>query len=58
LALFKKKHFVLGIDISPSAVKLVELSRTGQRYKVEAIGLEPTPGQRGKPQPRRPRSGE
>lgn len=43
MALFKKKHFVLGIDISPSAVKLVELSRTGQRYKVEAIGLEPLP---------------
>ena len=43
MALFKKKHFVLGIDISPSAVKLVELSRTGQRYKVEAIGLESLP---------------
>jgi len=43
LALFKKKQLVLGIDISPSAVKLIELSRTGQRYKVEAIAFEPLP---------------
>lgn len=43
MALFKKNQFVLGIDISPSAVKLVELSRTGQRYKVEAIAFEPLP---------------
>jgi len=43
LALFKKKQSVLGIDISPSAVKLIELSRTGQRYKVEAIAFEPLP---------------
>ena len=43
MALFKKKQLVLGIDISPSAVKLIELSRTGQRYKVEAIAFEPLP---------------
>jgi type IV pilus assembly protein PilM len=43
LVLFKKKQLVLGLDISPSAVKLIELSRTGQRYKVEAIAYEPLP---------------
>jgi type IV pilus assembly protein PilM len=43
LALFKKKDFVLGIDIGPSAVKLIELSRSGQRYRVEAMALEPLP---------------
>jgi type IV pilus assembly protein PilM len=43
LALFKKKDFVLGIDISPSAVKLIELSRSGPRYRVEAMALESLP---------------
>ncbi|MFO1433746.1 MAG: type IV pilus assembly protein PilM [Candidatus Competibacteraceae bacterium] len=43
MALFKKKQLVLGVDISPSAVKLIELSRAGQRYRVEAIAFEPLP---------------
>jgi type IV pilus assembly protein PilM len=41
LALFKTKERVLGIDISASAVKLMELGRSGQRYKVEAMAIEP-----------------
>ncbi len=43
MALFKRKDLVLGIDISPSAVKLMELSRSAQRFRVEAIALEPLP---------------
>src|SRR5699024_9771928 len=31
------------VDISLSAVKLLELSRTGDRYRVEAYGVEPIP---------------
>lgn len=41
LALFKRKEPVLGIDISPSAVKLIELSRSGPRFRVEAFAIEP-----------------
>ena len=41
MALFKTKERVLGIDISASAVKLMELGRSGQRYKVEAMAIEP-----------------
>jgi hypothetical protein len=41
LALFKRKEPILGIDISPSAVKLIELSRSGQRFRVEAFAVEP-----------------
>lgn len=43
MAFFKKKDRVLGIDISPSAVKLIELSRSGIRYTVEAMAVEPLP---------------
>jgi len=41
LALFKRKEPILGIDISPSAIKLIELSRSGQRFRVEAFAIEP-----------------
>lgn len=43
--LFKKKtNVVLGIDISSAAVKLLELSRSGDgRYRVEAYAVEPLP---------------
>jgi len=41
LALFKRKEPILGIDISPSAVKLIELSRSGTRFRVEAFAIEP-----------------
>lgn len=43
MALLKKRERFIGIDLSPSAVKLVELSRSGQRYQVEAIAMEPLP---------------
>ena len=33
----------LGIDISSTSVKLLELSRSGNRYKVEAYAVEPLP---------------
>ena len=43
MALFKKRENVLGIDISPSAVKLIELSRGSRRFQVEAMAIEPLP---------------
>lgn len=44
LGLFKKKsNMLLGIDISSTSVKLIELSRSGGRYKVEAYAVEPLP---------------
>ena len=43
LTIFNKKSRYLGIDISATAVKLVELSRAGGRFQVEAYGTEPLP---------------
>ncbi len=39
----KKSSTLLGIDISSTSVKLVELSRQGERYRVEAYAVEPLP---------------
>lgn len=39
----KKASTVLGIDISSTSVKLLELSRSGNRYRVEAYAVEPLP---------------
>ncbi len=42
--LFKKKsETLLGLDISSTSVKLLELSKAGGRYRVEAYGVEPLP---------------
>ena len=41
MALFTRKEPILGIDIGPSAVKLVELSRSGPRFRVESFAIEP-----------------
>jgi type IV pilus assembly protein PilM len=44
LGLFTKKaNTLLGIDISSTSVKLLELSRSGNRFKVEAYAVEPLP---------------
>ncbi len=44
LGLLKKKSkTMLGIDISSTSAKLIELSRTGTGYKVEAFAVEPLP---------------
>ncbi len=41
---FKKKSTpVLGIDVSVTAVKLLELSRSGSKYRVESYAVEPLP---------------
>jgi len=41
---FKKKSApVVGIDISATAIKLLELSRSGSRYRVESYAVEPLP---------------
>lgn len=41
---FKKKSTpVLGIDISATAIKLLELSRSGSKYRVESYSVEPLP---------------
>ncbi len=39
----KKSKAVVGIDISSHSVKLVELSRSGNRYQLEAYAAEPLP---------------
>ena len=44
MGLFKKKNApLMGIDISASAVKLLELSKSGQSYRVERYTVEPLP---------------
>lgn len=44
LGLFNKTaNTLLGIDISSTSVKLLELSRSGGRYRVEAYAVEPLP---------------
>ena len=43
LFLNKKKKPVLGIDISSTSVKLLELSKTKEAYKVESYAVEPLP---------------
>ncbi len=39
----RKTPTILGLDISSTAVKLLELSRTGSRYRVESYAVEPLP---------------
>ncbi len=39
----RKAPTILGLDISSTAVKLLELSRTGTRYRVESYAVEPLP---------------
>ncbi len=39
----RKNRPLLGIDISSTSVKLIELSRSGNRYRVEAYTVEPLP---------------
>lgn len=42
--LFKRKSTpVIGLDISSSAVKLLELAKAGDRYRVESYAVEPLP---------------
>ncbi|MFT4562742.1 MAG: type IV pilus assembly protein PilM [Gammaproteobacteria bacterium] len=44
MALFgRKQPPMLGIDISSTSVKLLELSRNGSRYRVESYAVEPLP---------------
>ncbi|MFB4205676.1 Cell division protein FtsA [wastewater metagenome] len=44
MALFRKKSSpLLGLDISSSAIKLIELSRQGRGYRVESYAVEPLP---------------
>jgi type IV pilus assembly protein PilM len=39
----KKSDNLLGLDISSTSVKLLELSRSNGRYRVESYGVEPLP---------------
>ena len=39
----KKQQPLLGLDITTSSVKLIELSQSGKRYRVESYSAEPTP---------------
>lgn len=42
-SLRKKSAPVLGVDISATAIKLLELGRAGNRYRVESYAVEPLP---------------
>ncbi len=39
----KKSNPLIGIDISATAIKLLELSKSGGRYRVESYAVEPVP---------------
>ena len=39
----KSQAPLVGVDISSTAVKLLQLSRSGDRYKVEHYAVEPLP---------------
>jgi type IV pilus assembly protein PilM len=39
----RKKPTILGLDISTTAVKLLELSKSGEKYRVESYAVEPLP---------------
>ncbi len=39
----RPKYPLLGLDISTSAIKLLELSRNRQAYRIEALAIEPLP---------------
>jgi type IV pilus assembly protein PilM len=41
--LFRKSTPLVGLDISSTAVKLLEFSRQGNAYRVESYGVEPLP---------------
>lgn len=42
--LFKQKQpVVLGLDISSTAIKLLELGQSGDRMRVESYAVEPLP---------------
>lgn len=44
MALFRRSQVpLLGVDISSTSVKLLELSRSGGRYRVESYAVEPLP---------------
>ncbi len=39
----RKKAVLLGVDISSTSIKILELSKSGSRYRVEAYAVEPLP---------------
>ena len=39
----KTQSPLIGVDISSTAVKLLQLARTGDRYRVEHYAVEPLP---------------
>ena len=44
MLLFQRNHrLYLGLDITTSSVKLIELTMAGGQYRVEAYAAEPTP---------------
>jgi type IV pilus assembly protein PilM len=43
VAFSRKQQPLIGLDISSTAVKLVELSKSGGGYKVESLAVEPLP---------------
>ncbi len=43
LPFFGNSRQRLGLDVTTSSIKLIELSKSGSQYRVEAYAAEPTP---------------
>ncbi len=41
--LAKKRQPLIGVDISASSIKILELSRSGEHFRVERYAVEPLP---------------
>ena len=41
--LSRKKPVILGLDISSTSVKLLELEQDGDNYRVQSLAVEPLP---------------
>jgi type IV pilus assembly protein PilM len=39
----RRSRAVIGLDITTSSIKLIELSRSGDGYRVESYAAEPSP---------------
>jgi type IV pilus assembly protein PilM len=43
ISLRASRHPLMGLDVTTSSIKLLELSASGGQYRVEAYAAEPTP---------------
>lgn len=43
ISLGSRNRLLIGLDITTSSIKLIELSKSGDQYRVESYAAEPTP---------------